>query len=45
MLTHTIAIVPEEAGVYGIAFPDLPGCIAAGDSPDEVLRRGGGLYR
>jgi predicted RNase H-like HicB family nuclease len=40
MSTHAIAIVHEEAGVYGIAFPDLPGCIAAGDSLDEVLQRG-----
>ncbi|HEX5845088.1 MAG: type II toxin-antitoxin system HicB family antitoxin [Rhodoplanes sp.] len=40
MSTHAIAIVHEEAGVYGIAFADLPGCIAAGDSLDEVLQRG-----
>jgi predicted RNase H-like HicB family nuclease len=40
MSTHTIAIVHEVAGVYGISFPDLPGCIAAGDSLDEVMRRG-----
>ncbi|MGZ8367907.1 MAG: type II toxin-antitoxin system HicB family antitoxin [Rhodoplanes sp.] len=45
MSTHAIAIVHEEAGVSDIAFADLPGCIAAGDSLDEVLRRGGGLYR
>ncbi|NVO12492.1 MAG: type II toxin-antitoxin system HicB family antitoxin [Rhodoplanes sp.] len=40
MTTHVIAIVHEEAGIYGISFPDFPGCIAAGDSLDEVLRRG-----
>ncbi|WP_040618896.1 type II toxin-antitoxin system HicB family antitoxin [Rhodovulum sp. PH10] len=40
MTTHAIAIVHEEAGVYGIAFPDFPGCIAAGDDLDDVLRRG-----
>ena len=40
MSTHAIAIVHEEAGVYGASFPDLPGCIAAGDSLDEVLQRG-----
>jgi predicted RNase H-like HicB family nuclease len=40
MSTHLIAIVHEEAGVYGISVPDLPGCIAAGDSLDEVLERG-----
>ena len=30
----------KRHGVYGIAFPDLPGCVAAGDSLDEVLQRG-----
>lgn len=40
MSTHAIAIVHEEVGVYGISFPDLPGCIAVGDSLDEVLDRG-----
>jgi predicted RNase H-like HicB family nuclease len=36
MSTHAIAIVHEEGGVYGISFPDLPGCIAAGDNLDET---------
>ncbi|MGZ8322443.1 MAG: type II toxin-antitoxin system HicB family antitoxin [Rhodoplanes sp.] len=45
MSTHAIAIVHEEAGVYGIAFADLPGCIAAGDSLDEVLQRGAARRR
>jgi predicted RNase H-like HicB family nuclease len=40
MSTHVIAIVHEEAGVYGASFPDLPGCIAAGDSLDEAMQRG-----
>jgi predicted RNase H-like HicB family nuclease len=40
MSTHAIAIVHEESGVYGISFPDLPGCIAAGDSLDEVMQHG-----
>jgi predicted RNase H-like HicB family nuclease len=40
MSTHAIAIVHEEAGVYGISFPDLPGCIAAGDTLDDVMQRG-----
>ncbi|MFZ1885612.1 MAG: type II toxin-antitoxin system HicB family antitoxin [Rhodoplanes sp.] len=40
MSTYAIAIVHEEAGVYGVSFPDLPGSIAAGDSLDEVLQRG-----
>jgi predicted RNase H-like HicB family nuclease len=40
MSTHVIAIVHEEAGVYGASCPDLPGCIAAGDSLDEAMQRG-----
>ena len=40
MSPHALAIVHAEAGVDGIAFPDLPGCIAAGDSLDDVLQRG-----
>jgi len=33
------AIVVEDAGSNLAAYvPDLPGCIATGDSPEEVLR-------
>jgi predicted RNase H-like HicB family nuclease len=40
MQTHTIAIVYEEGGVFGVSFPDLPGCIASGDNLDDVMQRG-----
>jgi len=39
-MTHYIAII-EDAGpatAVGVWFPDLPGCISAGDDIDEALR-------
>ena len=37
-MTHYVAIVEEEAGkAFGVWFPDLPGCISAGDTLDEVM--------
>lgn len=36
----TCAIVHEEDGVFGISFPDFPGCIATGRSAEEVIRKG-----
>ncbi|UYO43247.1 type II toxin-antitoxin system HicB family antitoxin [Rhodopseudomonas palustris] len=39
-MTHYIAII-EDAGpdvAVGVWFPDLPGCVSAGDNLDEALR-------
>lgn len=39
-MTHYIAII-EDTGpdtAVGVWFPDLPGCISAGDDIDEALR-------
>jgi predicted RNase H-like HicB family nuclease len=37
-MTHYVAIVEEEEGkAVGVWFPDLPGCISAGDSLDEAM--------
>lgn len=39
-MTHYLAII-EDAGpdfAVGVWFPDLPGCISAGDTLDEALR-------
>jgi predicted RNase H-like HicB family nuclease len=39
-MTHYLAII-EDAGpnfAVGVRFPDLPGCISAGDTLDEALR-------
>ena len=30
----------DDAG-YGVSFPDFPGCVAAGDTVDEAISRGG----
>jgi predicted RNase H-like HicB family nuclease len=37
-LTYYIAIVEEEEGkAFGVWFPDLPGCVSAGDTLDEAI--------
>ena len=30
-------LVDGEDGVYGVVFPDLPGCVAMGTTVDEAL--------
>jgi len=32
-----LVVVEKGPGSFGAYVPDLPGCIAAGDSKDEVL--------
>jgi predicted RNase H-like HicB family nuclease len=37
-MTHYAAIVEEEEGkAVGVWFPDLPGCVSAGDTLDEAI--------
>lgn len=37
-MTHYVAIVEEEEGkAVGVWFPDLPGCVSAGDTLDEAI--------
>lgn len=31
------ALVDGEAGAYGVAFPDLPGIVAMGETMDDTL--------
>lgn len=33
------AILHEENGVYGVSFPDFPGCITGADSEEEAIRK------
>lgn len=40
-MSYAIALVHEEDGVFGISFPDFPGCISTGGSFDEAVTRGG----
>lgn len=35
-----VALVHEEDGIFGVSFPDFPGCVSTGRSEDEVLRKG-----
>ena len=39
-MANTYALIHEEDGVFGISFPDFPGCISTGSSEEDVLRRG-----
>ena len=32
------ALIDGEPGAYGVSFPDLPGAVAMGDTPDEAVR-------
>lgn len=32
------ALVDGEQGAYGVVFPDLPGCVAMGNTVDEALQ-------
>lgn len=34
---HYPALIDGAIGGYGVSFPDLPGCVAMGDTLDEVL--------
>ncbi|MGA2638672.1 type II toxin-antitoxin system HicB family antitoxin [Methylocella sp.] len=37
-MTYYVAIVEEEQGrALGVWFPDLPGCVSAGDTLDEAM--------
>ena len=31
------ALIDGEAGAYGVSFPDLPGCVAMGETVDEAM--------
>lgn len=40
-MSYAIAVIHEERGVYGISFPDFPGCISTAKSIDEAIFKGG----
>lgn len=31
---------PEEGGGFVVSFPDIPGCLGVGDTPEEALADG-----
>jgi predicted RNase H-like HicB family nuclease len=40
MAENVYALVHEGDRVFGISFPDFPGCVSGGDTIDEAIRRG-----
>ncbi len=41
MTTTFLALVHKEPGsCYGISFPDVPGCVSAGDTLEEAMNAG-----
>jgi predicted RNase H-like HicB family nuclease len=40
-MAQAIALVHQEGDVFGISFPDFPGCISSGRALDEAIERGG----
>ena len=39
-MAHVIATIHDENGVFGISFPDFPGCVSTAATLDDVLIRG-----
>ena len=39
-MSYAIGLIHAEKGVYGISFPDFPGCISTGRSIDEAMAKG-----
>ena len=37
-LEYEMVILPEEDGYYAVRFPDFPGIITGGRTPDEAVR-------
>lgn len=41
MKRHYPAVIDKDAdSAYGITFPDFPGCVSAGDTPEEAIALG-----
>lgn len=40
MMPLAYALIHEEDGVFGISFPDFPGCVSTGRTEEEALRKG-----
>jgi antitoxin HicB len=34
---RTAPIPPEDGGGYVASFPDIPGCLGVGDTPEEAI--------
>jgi predicted RNase H-like HicB family nuclease len=45
-MKHYFAIIHKDKdSAYGVVFPDLPGCYAAGDTYDQAIRNAGEALR
>lgn len=39
-MSHYLALIEETETLYGLVFPDCPGCTAMGETFDEVFQNG-----
>lgn len=39
MASYTVLIRKEQDSIYGVDFPDFPGCITAGNTREEARQR------
>jgi predicted RNase H-like HicB family nuclease len=35
-MTEYVVVIEQDGDAWGAYVPDLPGCVAVGDSPEEV---------
>lgn len=36
-LPYKMVVMEDAEGIYTAYFPDLPGCVTCGDTPDEIF--------
>ena len=39
-MNYRIELNPDDEGGYVVSYPELPGCISAGDSVEEAIKNG-----
>jgi predicted RNase H-like HicB family nuclease len=44
-MTSYLAVIDGELGAYGAWFPDLPGCVAMGETSDSLIRNAADALR
>ncbi len=44
-MIHYVGILDGSGKVWGVRFPDVPGCVGAGESPDEAIEAAGAALR
>jgi predicted RNase H-like HicB family nuclease len=37
-----VALIHEENGIFGVSFPDFPGCVTGGETLEEAIRKASG---